>query len=78
MRICVFLFGFVATVMAIAIDSIYGLWVLCSDLVYVLLFPQLLCVIYVPFVSWMILSLLNTVTDTLVPAWVQEMCLFLR
>ena len=37
--------------MALTIKSIYGLWALCSDLVYVILFPQLLCAIYVPFVN---------------------------
>lgn len=51
MRACVFWFGALATVMGILIKSIYGLWSLCSDLVYVILFPQLVCVVYVPFVS---------------------------
>lgn len=37
--------------MALTIKSIYGLWALCSDLVFVILFPQLLCAIYVPFVN---------------------------
>ena len=32
--------------MALLVDSIYTLWALCSDLVYVILFPQLCCVIY--------------------------------
>ena len=35
-----------ATVMAIVVDSIYGLWFLCADLVYVILFPQLVLVLY--------------------------------
>lgn len=26
--------------------TVYGLWFLCSDLVYVILFPQLMCVLY--------------------------------
>ena len=51
MRACVFIFGALATVMGILIKSIYGLWFLCSDLVYVILFPQLICVVYMPFVS---------------------------
>lgn len=38
--------GILATVMAITVDSIYFLWYLCSDLVYVILFPQLVCVVY--------------------------------
>ena len=37
--------------MALTIKSVYALFVLCSDLVYVLLFPQLLCAIYFPFVN---------------------------
>ncbi|XP_052781721.1 high-affinity choline transporter 1-like [Mya arenaria] len=47
MRIAIFGVGFLATMMGIVVDSIYLLWFLCSDLVYVVLFPQLLCVIYV-------------------------------
>ncbi|XP_048763869.1 high-affinity choline transporter 1-like [Ostrea edulis] len=46
MRIAIFGVGALATVMAITVKSIYTLWYLCSDLVYVVLFPQLLCVIY--------------------------------
>ncbi|KAF6029067.1 hypothetical protein EB796_012617 [Bugula neritina] len=51
MRGSVLVFGVMATVMGILIKSIYGLWTLCSDLVYVILFPQLVCVVYVPFVN---------------------------
>lgn len=47
MRISIFGVGVLATVMGITVDSIYVLWYLCSDLVYVVLFPQLVCVIYV-------------------------------
>ena len=46
MRIGVILVGALATVVAIHVDSIYGLWSLCSDLVYVILFPQLLCAVH--------------------------------
>lgn len=46
MRVSIFGVGILATVMGITVDSIYMLWFLCSDLVYVVLFPQLLCVIY--------------------------------
>lgn len=35
-----------ACLMAIQVDSIYELWYLCSDFVYVILFPQLVCVMY--------------------------------
>ncbi len=34
--------GTAATLMALHVQSIYTLWVLCSDLVYCILFPQLL------------------------------------
>jgi high affinity choline transporter 7 len=38
--------GAAASILAIVVDSIYSLFVLCSDFVYVMLFPQLTCVIY--------------------------------
>ena len=37
--------------MSITVDSVYALFALCSDLVYCVLFPQLVCVIYVPHVN---------------------------
>lgn len=46
MRVSIFGVGILATIMAIMVDSIYMLWYLCSDLVYVILFPQLVSVIY--------------------------------
>uniref|UniRef100_A0A915D386 High-affinity choline transporter 1 n=1 Tax=Ditylenchus dipsaci TaxID=166011 RepID=A0A915D386_9BILA len=46
MRIAIIAVGILASVMALTINSIYGLWYLCADLVYVVLFPQLLCVVY--------------------------------
>ena len=46
MRVSIFACGALATIIALAVDSIYSLFVLCSDLVYVVLFPQLCCVIY--------------------------------
>jgi len=48
MRIGIFLVGAGAAGIGILVSSIYVLWYLCSDLVYVILFPQLLCVVYVP------------------------------
>ena len=38
--------GTAATLMAMHVQSIYTLWVLCSDLVYCILFPQLLLALY--------------------------------
>jgi solute carrier family 5 (high affinity choline transporter), member 7 len=46
MRFGIFGVGCLAMVMGILIDSIYELWFLCGDLVYVILFPQLVSVIY--------------------------------
>lgn len=46
MRISIFGVGAAATAMALTVQSIYTLWFLCADLVYVILFPQLCCVIY--------------------------------
>ncbi|KAH9513069.1 hypothetical protein Btru_035744 [Bulinus truncatus] len=46
MRAAIFGVSALALVMALSVKSIYILWYLCADLVYVILFPQLLCVIY--------------------------------
>ncbi|XP_074623661.1 high-affinity choline transporter 1-like isoform X2 [Acropora palmata] len=48
MRISMFIVGTAATAIAISVNSIYTLFALCSDLVYVILFPQLCCVIHLP------------------------------
>ncbi|XP_077500098.1 high-affinity choline transporter 1-like [Amblyomma americanum] len=45
-RAAVWLVGAVATVMALSVRSVYALWSLSADLVYVVLFPQLLCLFY--------------------------------
>ncbi|KAM9319413.1 high affinity choline transporter 1 [Gastrophryne carolinensis] len=47
MRITVFMFGAAATAMALLAKSVYGLWYLSSDLVYIVIFPQLLCVLFI-------------------------------
>ncbi|KTF80533.1 hypothetical protein cypCar_00015594 [Cyprinus carpio] len=47
MRITIFVFGALATAMALLTGSVYGLWYLSSDLVYVIIFPQLLCVLFI-------------------------------
>ncbi|RXM30430.1 Serine/threonine-protein kinase 24 [Acipenser ruthenus] len=47
MRITIFVFGAVATAMALLTGTVYGLWYLSSDLVYVIIFPQLLSVLFV-------------------------------
>lgn len=50
-RVGIFVVAAIATAMGLTIDSIYGLWYLCSDLVFVVLFPHLLCAVHVPFVN---------------------------
>jgi solute carrier family 5 (high affinity choline transporter), member 7 len=40
--------GVAATLLALRVESIYALWVLCSDLVYCVLFPQLVLVLWDP------------------------------
>ncbi|KAF7252926.1 High affinity choline transporter 1 [Varanus komodoensis] len=47
MRITILLFGASATAMALLTKSVYGLWYLSSDLVYIIIFPQLLCVLFI-------------------------------
>ncbi|KAK6645180.1 hypothetical protein RUM43_001456 [Polyplax serrata] len=46
MRVSIIVVGILSTVMALTIPSIYGLWSMCSDLVYCILFPQLLMVVH--------------------------------
>lgn len=46
MRLGIGVVGILSTIMALTIPSIYGLWSMCSDLVYVILFPQLLMVVH--------------------------------
>lgn len=46
MRVAIVLVGTAATWMALTVASVYGLWYLCADLVYVLLFPQLLMALF--------------------------------
>ncbi len=43
---CIWIIGIAATLLALNIQSVYALWFLCSDFVYCLLFPQLLCALF--------------------------------
>jgi high affinity choline transporter 7 len=47
-RSSIFLFGAMATVLALKVQSVQALWFFTSDLVFVLLFPQLLCALFDP------------------------------
>ena len=42
----VLIIGVAATLLAITYESVYALWVLCSDFVYCILFPQLVCALF--------------------------------
>lgn len=46
MRITVLVIGSAATVLALQVGSVYALWYLCADLVYVVLFPQLVMALW--------------------------------
>jgi len=46
MRVAVICFGGVGMALALTTDSVYELFYLCSDFVYVILFPQLVWVVY--------------------------------
>lgn len=43
--------GGLALILGLSVQSVYGLFYLCADFVYVILFPQLVAVIYIPFVN---------------------------
>jgi len=50
-RIGIFVVGAAATAVGLTVKSIYSLFTLCSDLVFVILFPQLLGAVHIPFVN---------------------------
>ena len=43
---CIWIIGIAATLLALKIESVYQLWILCSDFVYCLLFPALVCALF--------------------------------
>ena len=43
---CIWIVGITATILALNIKSVYELWFLCSDFVYCLLFPPLVCALF--------------------------------
>ena len=45
-RLSILLFGSIATVLALKVQSVQALWFFTSDLVFVLLFPQLLSALF--------------------------------
>ncbi|XP_019639771.1 PREDICTED: high affinity choline transporter 1-like [Branchiostoma belcheri] len=51
MRAATIVVGTMATALALTVQSIYGLFLLCGDLVFVILFPQLVCVIHLEFTN---------------------------
>ncbi|XP_078400972.1 high-affinity choline transporter 1-like isoform X1 [Cetorhinus maximus] len=51
MKTTVLVVTVLATILALFTNTIYGLYALSADLVYVILFPQLVCVLYIPCVN---------------------------
>ena len=47
MRVAILAIGVAATALALSVGSVYALWYLCADLVYVILFPQLVMALFV-------------------------------
>jgi high affinity choline transporter 7 len=45
-RLSILMFGAIATVLALKVQSVQALWFFTSDLVFVLLFPQLVCALF--------------------------------
>ena len=45
---CIWIIGIAATLLALQVKSVYALWLLCSDLVYTLLFPALVTALFDP------------------------------
>ena len=50
-RAGIFVVGALATLVGLTVPSIYALFHLCSDLVFVILFPQLVAAVHIPFVN---------------------------
>ena len=46
LRIAVLVIGAATTWLALTVQSVYGLWFLCADVVYVVVFPQLVLVLF--------------------------------
>ena len=44
----VYIIGITATFLSLKVESVYALWYLCSDFVYCLLFPALVCALFDP------------------------------
>ena len=45
---CIYIIGIAATLLSLRVESVYALWYLCSDFVYCLLFPALVCALFDP------------------------------
>ncbi len=50
-RACVVLLGVLASLLAIFVDSVYGMFIMAADVVFVVLFPQLTAVLFVHFAN---------------------------
>lgn len=48
-RISVLVLGVLASFLAIYVDSVYGMFIMAADIVFVILFPQLVAVVFISF-----------------------------
>lgn len=49
LRISIVVTGALGAIIAITVKSVYGLFILCGDLMFVIQFPQLTCALWIPF-----------------------------
>ncbi|KAJ8303607.1 hypothetical protein KUTeg_020003 [Tegillarca granosa] len=49
LRISIIAVGALGALIAITVKSVYGLYILCGDLMFVIQFPQLTCALWIPF-----------------------------
>lgn len=48
LRVTIIIIGILSTVVATCLSTVYGLFILASDLIFVIIFPQLVCVMMIP------------------------------
>ena len=49
--IAMFIVATISTVVAILVDTVYGIFILTADIVYVIVFPQFVCAVFIPFTN---------------------------
>lgn len=51
LRLAIVVVGALGAIIALTVGTVYGLFILCSDLMFVIQFPQLICVLWVSFAN---------------------------